>query len=357
VSAQTRAEIWARLAGAGLVHGDLPPPRPAAPWYVRLMQGGSGWLGALLLLAFLGGTFSFLFEDVAGAFLGGAAACAGATLAFRRWPDSDFAGQLGFAVSLAGQALLGYGLWELLGERLGVVAAAMAAVQVALFVLVPNFLHRVWSAWTAAFAAWLAMLDAGVGPLVPGLLAGAFAALWLAEPELAHYGERTRAAGWGLALATVQFPIFGWLLWDLPELLAFRLPLLGTWVGWAGVGISALVLVAVVLQLLLRQGHSPATRPGAIALAGAVIVALTTLKAPGLAPAVVVLLVGFAAGSRELAGLGILALLAYLSRYYYALNATLLDKSLLMMTTGAALLLVRLAQRKLCLCPTEEGSG
>ncbi len=356
MSAPTRAEVWARLTAAGLVQGDLPPPRPAAPWYVRLMQGGSGWLGALFLLAFLGGTFSFLFEDAAGAFLGGAAACAGATLAFRRWPDSDFAGQLGFAVSLAGQALLLYGRWQLLGERFGAVAAALAAVQVALFVLVPNFLHRVWSAWAAGFAAWMALVDAGLGPLVPGLLAGAFAALWLAEPELARYGERTRAAGWGLALATVQFPIFGWLLWDLPELLEVRLPLLGPWVGWAGVAVSALVLLAVVLQLLRRQGHSFDTRPGAIALAGAVILALTTLKAPGLAPAVVVLLVGFAAGSRELVGLGVLALLAYLSRYYYALNATLLDKSLLMMTTGAALLLVRLAQRKLCLCPTEPGS-
>ncbi len=91
-----------------------------------------------------------------------------------------------------------------------------------------------------------------------------------------------------------------------------------------------------------------------MALAGAAVLALTTLKAPGLAPAVVVLLVGFAVGSRELAGLGVLALLAYLSRYYYALHATLLEKSLLMMAAGAALLLAYFALR--WLWPRREGT-
>ncbi len=162
------------------------------------MQGGSGWLGALFLLGFAGGTFAFLFEDDLGALVAGVGACLVAALAFRRWPDSDFAGQLGFAVSLAGQALVAFGLWGLLDERFGAVAALMAVFLAALFALVPGYLHRVWSAWTAAFWAWLALLDAGLGPLVPGMYAGSVRlGLARASPSSSGTvtGPRPRAGG------------------------------------------------------------------------------------------------------------------------------------------------------------------
>jgi hypothetical protein len=332
---------WARLAAAGLVHGDLPPPaRGRSPWYVRLMQGGSGWLAAVLLLGFAGGLFPALIEEGRTALLGGAVLCVAAAVTFRSSPDSDFAGQLGFAVSLAGQALIAHGLWDLLDGGLGLLAAAMAGVMALLFALVPQFLHRVWSAWSAAFFAWLALLDGGLGPVVPGLLTGAFAAVWLAESDEARFGAWLRPAGWGLALAVAQFPIAGWLLWDLAGLLGdgIRLPH-GRAVYWAGVALSAGVLVAVVVRLLGREGRALASRTAVGALGITLLLAAAALKAPGLATALVVLLVGFAVGSRELTGLGVLALLAFLSRFYYALHATLLEKSLLMVALGVLLLL------------------
>jgi uncharacterized membrane protein len=48
--------------------------------------------------------------------------------------------------------------------------------------------------------------------------------------------------------------------------------------------------------------------------------------------------IGFANGNRILAGLGILALLGYLSHYYYSLQLTLLEKSGVLASTGIALL-------------------
>jgi hypothetical protein len=258
-------------------------------------------------------------------------------------------------VSLAGQALVAFGLWGLLDERFGAVAVLMAVFLAALFALVPGYLHRVWSAWTSAVWAWLALLDAGLGPLVPGLYAGAFAWVWLSEPELVRYGDRAQAAGWGLALAVAQLPIAGWLVWDLIHLMQdSRVTVFGAGVSGAGLALSAAVLLGVVARLLTREDSSLTSGPAVVALAGAAVLALTTLKAPGLAPAVVVLLVGFAVGSRELTGLGVLALLAYLSRYYYALHATLLEKSLLLMAAGAALLLAYFALR--WLWPRPEGT-
>ncbi|MCU0971307.1 MAG: DUF4401 domain-containing protein [Gammaproteobacteria bacterium] len=346
MSAASRARTWERLAAAGLVHGEPPPSTPRSPWYVRVMQGGSGWLGALFLLGFAGGTFAFLFEDDLGALVGGLIACVAAALTFRRWPDSDFAGQLAFATSLAGQALVAVGLWGLLDERLGPVAALMAAFLVALWALVPGYLHRTWTAWTAAFWGWLALLDAGLGPLVPGLYAAAFAWVWLSEPELVRHGDRVQAAGWGLALAVAQFPIAGWAIGDLIHLLGTaRTPLLSAAISAAGLALPAAVLLGVVARLLARERASQSSGPAIAALGGAAVLALMTLKAPGLAPAVILLVVGHAVGNRELAGLGVLALLAFLARYYYALHATLLEKSLLMMATGAALLAVYAALR------------
>lgn len=340
MSSGVRQTTWERLVAAGLVQGDPPPPaRMRAPWYVRLMQGGSGWLGAVLVLGFARGMFPALFE-AGPALLAGVAACAAAALIIRGVPDSDFAGQLGFAVSLAGQALIAHGLWHLLDGRLGVEAAAMVGVMVVLFVLVRQFLHRVWSAWAAVAFAWLALLDGGLGPLVPGLLMAAFAAVWLAEADLARFGEWLVPAGWGLAIGVVQFTVAGWLARDLDALIHTPIAApTSAAVTWAGAVLSAGVLAAVVLRLLVREGVALSSRPGVAAIAAAMALGAATLEAPDLAPAVVMVLIGFAAGSRELTGLGILALLAFLAHFYYALHATLLEKSLLMVALGTVLLL------------------
>ena len=50
------------------------------------------------------------------------------------------------------------------------------------------------------------------------------------------------------------------------------------------------------------------------------------------------LVVGYAHGNRTLAGFAIAALLGYLSVFYYLLEYTLLVKSVLLMSTGIALL-------------------
>lgn len=348
MSAASRTETWARLAAAGLVQGEPPPTRLQSPWYVRVMQGGSGWLGALFLLSFVGGLFSVLFRSPEATLVLGVASCGAAVATFRRWPDSDFAGQLAFAVSLAGQAMIAYGLWKLLGQREGVAAAAMGLVLAALFVLVPSTLHRIWTAWSAACCAWLVLFDAALAPLAPGLFAAVLAWLWLSDAALARFGERALAAGWGIALAVAQLAVAAAMLWELRRLVGVAgVPAPYEAVHWVGVGLSAVVLVALAGWLIFRQGRSAVSGTGLVALAGVAVVALLGVKAPGLAPAMVLLLVGFAAGSRELAGLGVLALLATLSQYYYALHVTLLEKSLLMAAAGGALLLVWLALRRL----------
>jgi len=126
---------------------------------------------------------------------------------------------------------------------------------------------------------------------------------------------------------------------------------------WIGAALSGAALLWAVLRLLAREGLALDSSQGKIALAGAAILALATLKAPGLGPAAAVLVVGYANGNRVLAGLGVLALLGYLSHYYYALQVTLLEKSALLASTGAALLAVRLALHRYFPAPGSKESS
>lgn len=346
--AADRQTLWARLRDAGLVEGDAPAVAESrSPWFVRVMLGIAGWIGALFLLAFVGVGFTFVVKSATAAFVVGAGICAGAAVLFRAVPKNDFMSQFGLAVSLAGQALMIFALVQWFGHSFTAAALAIALQQALLFVLVPNFIHRVWTSWTGAYAAVYALGDAGLQAFAPAAVTFGFLWPWLAELDRPRRGELLRAAGYGLALAAVQTAVMHGSLWAVWLAgLGARQALGGEALSWLGNLASGLVLVWAVLRLLKREGVGLDAAQGRIALAGAGVLALISLEAPGVGPAAAILVLGFANGNRVLAGLGILALLGYLSHYYYALHATLLEKSALLAGAGLALLAARLALRR-----------
>lgn len=342
-----RLALWERLRESALVEGEAPPPDPhEAPWFVRAMLGIAGWLGALFLLGFVGALLSDVFESSTAAILVGSVLCGAMVALFRLFPRAGFAAQFGFAVSLAGQILILIGLFDIDSlERSSIswVALPMALVQTILFFLIPNFLHRVWTAGTATLALAVALDGWGLDPFSPPLAAFVLAGLWLAEFDHPRRGSTIRAAGYGLTLTTLITTLaqghFGF-----AEMIVDNDPPLGGEMSVRIGGLlTGLVLIWTVARLLRREGVAWDSGPGRVALAGAAIVAVASLEAPGLAPPIVVLLLGYANGNRSLTGLGVVSLLAYLSYYYYSLEATLLQKSALLIALGAALLLARLA--------------
>ncbi len=336
---RARGALWLRLREAGLVEGELPASVPRPPWFVRLMLGIAGWMGAVFLLIFVGIGFAALMRSPTAGIAVGAAICTAAVFLFRA-AKGDLISQFAFAISLAGQALMAIGFGNALGHSTGAVALCIAVQQAALFALAPSFVHRVWTATSGTYAAAFALGQFGLGPYAPALLTAAFAAVWLRELEHARHGELVRAAGYGVAFAAVlsvsesSLPM----LWRRDPTSALHV--------WAGAVACGAVLVWAAVQLLRREGVSLASAQGRTALVGAVILAATSLKAPGIAPAIAILVLGYANGNRPLAGLGVLALIAYLSHYYYWLQATLLEKSALLAVAGIALLLVRLALQR-----------
>jgi hypothetical protein len=344
---EARADLWSRLLAAGLVAGEMPAPGEArVPWFVRVMLGVAGWIGAFFLLGFVGALLAFLIRDAGSSVLVGAGACAGAVMIFRAAPKSDFFAQFGLAASLAGQTLLIYGFAQWMPRSVNGIALVIALVEGLLLFLVPNFLHRVLSAWVLSIALLWLLVDAGFYAFAPAAITAAVVAVWLHEFDAGRHGALLRAAGYGLAFAALQTVVMHGALWGLWMASLGRVQAAqGTALQWIGHALSAAVLLWAVFQLLRREGLPLDSGQGRVALAGAVILGIASLKAPGVGPTVAILVVGFANGNRVLAGLGIAALLGYLSHFYYSLSATLLVKSGVLVATGLALLAARVAMR------------
>jgi uncharacterized membrane protein len=142
-----------------------------------------------------------------------------------------------------------------------------------------------------------------------------------------------RPVGYGLVFALLlpYWAMFGQLL--APDRVAILIP----GIQWLRPIVTAGLLVFVVYRILTTDG-SASSRVQSAALAAAGIIALVTLRAPGVASSLIILLVGFAGGNRALTGLGIAGMLGYLSYFYYSLQATLLTKSMVLVATGLVLI-------------------
>ncbi|HWR86952.1 MAG TPA: DUF4401 domain-containing protein [Acidiferrobacterales bacterium] len=331
-----------------MVDGEAPGGAVATtPWYVRTMLGIAGLIGALFLLGFVGAGFSFVMKSAAAALFVGALLCAAATILYRVRPKGDFINQFGFAVSLAGQALVCFGLTQLLSPRIAVVALLIALLEVALFLLIPNFLHRVWSAIAAVSALVIALNIWGFYVFTQAMVLAALSWAWLNEFRFPGRGAQIRALGYGLTLYAINTLVtMGWGMLGYAWLYRDRTSAFGGAIPWIGPALIGAITIWVVWKLLKRQGIAFTEGPGRAALGGAVLVALISIKAPGIGVTVVILLLGYANGNRVLTGLGILSLLAYWSYYYYLLHITLLQKSALLFCAGVALVAARLAMQR-----------
>ena len=335
MSASVRQELWQKLGAAGLVQGEVPAAADTpAPWYVRVMLGIAGWLGAMFLLGFVGAGLAFVFRSEAAALVVGALCCGAAYMIFRVGKRNDLAAQFGLAVSLAGQVMFAYGLHEGLTGDGPTFFIAIAIFEAVLAAVIANFVHRVWSSLAAALALSYALSGMGLFGVGNAVTAAAVALLWLDEPNWAPRGSMWRPIAYGLVFAFLlpDGSMFGWYLARDPGDMVILPGIF--WVRRAAIGA---VLVFVVYRLLTRDGGASPTMESA-ALAAAGLVALTALKAPGVAAALIVLVLGFAGGNRALMGLGVAALLGYLSQFYYSLQATLLVKSIALAATGLLLI-------------------
>ncbi|HXV07576.1 MAG TPA: DUF4401 domain-containing protein [Burkholderiales bacterium] len=335
--------LWETLCAAGVASGHAPPgTEPHSPWYVRAMLGVAGWIAAAFLFGFVGQALPWVVDSKTAALAVGTLMIAAAYALFRVEVGRDFVGQFALAMSLAGQALAAIGVFGVFQPREALAWSAIAAGEAILAVLLPNFVHRVWSGYAAAMCAALALVEGGAAVLAVGVVGAGAAWLWSRELAWAARSSLVRPIAYGLTLGLIQIQGDALFMQGLLGMLAEDRDQAGWAQPWVGQVLTGLVLVGAVAHLVASDSRL-ARRDAMIALAAAVGFALLSLRAPGIATGVMLVALGFAGGNRVLTGLGVAALLFYLGAYYYTLQATLLAKSAVLAATGAALLAARWA--------------
>lgn len=337
--------VFAALEHEGRVAADWPERVTAAlaaeadapPWYVRVLVGFGAWLASLLLIAFV--VISVTDSESAMVAVGGVMMVA--ALGARFASGHDFVAQAALAVSLAGQALLAFGLMR---HGTSTVLWTVIGCQTLLALAFPDRIHRFLSVLAATAAAVLLLyhlrLQAGIHVLVLALAVGF---LWLQAREgvfiARGLAQRARALAFGVLVAMLGCVLLS-TVYVLPELARradfsfYPRP----WLSSLGFGVLLVLLEWRLFDSILRD-VPVATR---ISFVGAsVLIVALSLPAPGIAASLVVLLAGVIHADRLVVGIGIGFFAVFLVAYFYGIEASLLAKAAILTTTGLAVLVLR----------------
>jgi len=332
-----KKNLWLLLKNNECVTGDYTEQKTmASPWYVRAMTGFSAWLAAIFLLGLIATAFDFLFDNETNAIIfGSIMMCVGYFL-LRAKNANDFTRQLALAISFAGQTLFVFGVFEASNSTAWLYVFIL---QSTLAWLMPNYIHRMLSSFLAAISLSMAILYEHIFFIQSALLLSICAYLWLNEFNWGTKRKRYTPIAYGITLAVIfqeSTSLFQQLFMSLinngqtndnshTQLL----------MGEALIGI---VLFTVIIKILLNQKIKIPAKTSSLIFIGAGILILTSMKATGITVGITLILLGYNNGNKILINLGIVSLLFYISSYYYMLNTTLLDKSILLATLGILLL-------------------
>ncbi|MFA9273713.1 MAG: DUF4401 domain-containing protein [Candidatus Aquirickettsiella gammari] len=340
-SAQTSTllQLWQTLVQAAVVSGEIPAPGKSQgsvsqAWYIRVMLGFSGWLGALFLMGFIGVAFTMLRENMIAGICIGLALCTLAYVIFRSGSDNDFVLQLALALSMAGQGFVVFSLFQKSSQNHAAIFAVILLLEVLLVVVMPNFIHRFLSTVSAVYAAYFLFHELGLFGLTSGIVALLLTALWW-SPRHLRQPEVWRPIGFALALAlltTEGSRLFPLVMLQNADAWWFKH-------GWRlAASLVNLALLVSTLLLLRREGLRWSSLPALLVMSGTLILCGIGYVAPGLSHALLLILIAYSFGEKLLLGLGLFSLLSFLSHYYYQLQVSLLYKSIVLASLALLLL-------------------
>jgi uncharacterized membrane protein len=321
------------LAGPGPGSGEH-----RSPWFVRALVAVSAWIASLMILAFV--FESRIVLSSGGHMLLGAMLVAAALYLRRRMGRALFLVQLSLALSLAGQVLLINGIGEMF-RAVGATALAAIVMSVALIAFYPDKIHRFLSTLVAVGAAVIFVytnhITYGLQALVAGL-AGTAGHVWYEESRLAtgKIEPIIRPVGYGLITGMFFLLIPS----VIPPEFRARFGVDQTWLP-ATAALTAL-LILLEYRLLALHGALRNMRVAVFLFLGTTGLAVASFKAPGIIAALAMLVIGFHRSNRHIMGISLVFLVVFLSAFYYNLDITLLNKSYILLASGAILIVLRL---------------
>jgi len=339
IVASLRAEGSLSDEGAECAARLIESMRDVQPWYIRAMVGFGAWLASLLLIGFVGG-MSIAMD---GGYLIVGLGLIAAALVLRKRFDTDFVVQSTLAVSLAGQVIFVYGIAKFVSSvNIELTLAIIVIVNVILFVVFPDRIHRVLSIFFASGALAVLLYFLEFNSAIP-LLGPAFAAALIfvhkhqVQLVANGFGVYVRPLMSGLMLSAFGFLILS-TIYVLPELgIDFEFyP--RPWISTVLFGVLILYLGAQLWPQVLDGGKAIAPQ----IIQGLMLVVIAAAwAAPGLLLALVVTMLGASFGNRTFVRAGIAFLAVFIGAYFYGIEITMLTKSITLVGTGVAVLLAR----------------
>ncbi|MEM7465637.1 MAG: DUF4401 domain-containing protein [Pseudomonadota bacterium] len=342
--------LWQKLAEFDIVSGRRPGIlNESAPWYVKLISAASGWVAAVFFVTFVGAMLGQILDNSAVTLVCGAIVLITAHMTLRR-NDEGFVTHLGLALSLTGQALIAWVIVRNFSENATLCCALIAAFEFALVALMPNYLHRIFSTVLALCFLYVTItfdrdLSAIRFDYYHSLLVALFmfvaASLWFNELQHRTASAAFEASAWGVTITLLiveSFAIF-------QPIVEASNALAANFFGLNPTTITELLLTAVFVWVTLKliDGLSPvSSRVKNAAIAGALVIGLLAVKAPGIGVGMMLILIGHHHQNLVLKGFGAIALLVYISRYYYLMDKTLMYKAGVLMALGLGLLGARM---------------
>lgn len=305
---------------------EAPGRAAGPPWYVRAFLALGAWITAIAIVVFFG-VFIGLVLDDSEAFDGvltvlGIGCFALGVSMLAKAPGGEFRTSFATALAAAGAAMTAAGIGVMTEEvRAAAIAAAILAGLVVAWA--PGVILQLLVSGLAVALIAIALvvdevpyyLDVAAVMMLAGVL------LWCRPPRL-----DMRASAFALLMAPPVLSIFtrfeSWT--DLA---------VGGW-GARAVHIGLFAWLVSILWQRMPERHVRFE----LAIFAVASVAVCLLLPPGGSGALVILTLAFVLGSRPLALMGVLLQSYFFWQFYYDLDISLLNKSMLLTAVGAVIL-------------------
>jgi hypothetical protein len=307
-----------------------------SPWWLSALLGLAAWLASILFIVSLLGPWFVLIDGTPGRAVAGVMLILLALWLFRR--QQLFASQVGLVLSLTGQGMLIFLLGEYLDTELDSwrpLAVFSLLVSGILLWLPSSFLHRHLCA-LLALSSLAVLIGTGIGLAIYCVaLAVITCTLWLHRRHWVSHSHAPQIRALTDAGTLISLILVMHAHEDMLEhSLELNLPEAAQWMHLVySLGMGGLLVGTVAWLVRSAVGASYW-----FALGAAVLLAVLASPAPGFLLTLALGLAVFQASNHSWLILMRAFATFYLFVLYYSLHISLLDKSLLMIVSGALLL-------------------
>ena len=323
--------LVATLRARGVIAADapvLPASATERPWFIVLLQGMAGWLAGIFLLIFL--ALIFKPDAASSIMLLGLVLLGAAWALYFADRNAVFLDQLALALSIAGQVAVTWGAVKDTVTALPI-AATLLALQLAVFLAMPNKTARTLAALFACMA-WVYTIRFLLAPGSGDEMFFNEGGRDVTPPLGAWTGPLSWALRWLPLVALAWWLLARESLWMASALRAFVRPALTGML----LALSAGILVADPFVTFLDAGHAVGVPVNWTALFPLLSIAVALFAT----------WCAFRLRSFGLLGFAVLGALLQLSRFYYFYGTSLMWKSAIMLLLGALLLAAGVALQR-----------